>query len=319
MGTVFHSVWSDFGDFSMRFFNAGPCANPGAPLARTEALLLRLHCNASPTRSPPSIATQHLPPRGTNYCCFSGAFRVCGESEALLFEASRTQAPLKRNSSPPPIRGRWREAPEGALCEPRRCCCVFIATPRQLAAPLLSLRDIFPQGGTNYCCFSGAFRVCGESEALLFEASRTQAPLKRNSSPPPIRGRWREAPEGALREPRRRSSATVVLPRFGGGGAKRRRGRCANRGVAGTSSLQRLANSQPPFCRYATSSPKGGRITVASAGRFGFAERARPCFSKHREPRRRSSATVVLPRFGGGGAKRRRGPCANPGAAQAQQ
>src|SRR5690554_3514795 len=64
MGTVFHSVWSDFGDFSMRFFNAGPCANPGAPLARTEALLLRLHCNASPTRSPPSVATRHLPPRG---------------------------------------------------------------------------------------------------------------------------------------------------------------------------------------------------------------------------------------------------------------
>jgi|GEM_PF-5647631 len=192
MGTVFHSVWSDFGDFSMRFFNAGPCANPGAPLARTEALLLRLHCNASPTRSPPSVATRHLPPRGTNYCCFSGAFRVCGESEALLFEASRTQAPLKRNSSPPPIRGRWRGAPEGAL-----------------------------------------------------------------------------------REPRRRSSATVVLPRFGGGGAKRRRGRCANPGAAGTSSLQRLANSQPPFCRYATSSPKGGRITVASAGRFGFAGRAR--------------------------------------------
>src|SRR5690554_225344 len=171
MGTVFHSVWSDFGDFSMRFFNAGPCANPGAPLARTEALLLRLHCNASPTRSPPSIATQHLPPRGTNYCCFSGAFRVCGESEALLFEASRTQAPLKRNSSPPPIRGRWREAPEGALCEPRRCWYVFIATPRQLAAPLLSLRDIFPQGGTNYCCFSGAFRVCGESEASHSAAS----------------------------------------------------------------------------------------------------------------------------------------------------
>src|SRR5690554_3800455 len=187
MWAVFHSVWGVFGIFSMRLSNAGPCANPGAPLARTEALLLRLHCNASPTRSPPSIATRHLPPRGTNYCCFSGAFRVCGESEALLFEASRTQAPLKRNSSPPPIRGRWREAPEGAL-----------------------------------------------------------------------------------REPRRRSSATVVLPRFGGGGAKRRRGRCATPRAAGTSSLQRLANSQPPFCRYATSSPKGDELLLLQRGVSGL-------------------------------------------------
>src|SRR5690554_8139909 len=66
--------------------------------------------------------------------------------------------------------------------------------------------------------------------------------------------------------------------------------------------------------------PRGGRITVALSGRFGFA--------RHREPRRPASATVVLPRFGGGGAKRRRGPLriskarpppANPGTPQRQQ
>src|SRR5690554_2855435 len=55
---------------------------------------LWLSSSASPTRGPPSVATRHLPPRGTNYGCSLGAFGVCGESEAWVFGASRISEAL---------------------------------------------------------------------------------------------------------------------------------------------------------------------------------------------------------------------------------
>src|SRR5690554_7619839 len=54
----------------------------------------------------------------------------------------------------------------------------------------------------NGCTLKTAARAFSDAPRLANPnavPARTEALLKRNSSPPPIRGRWREAPEGALR------------------------------------------------------------------------------------------------------------------------